>query len=241
MRFNLSRSGCDGIVFDGFRLSDIFVVEDVVIPALPEITAKTMSLAQRAGEYYCSDAIGPRPVKITLRVDAESRCPLDIFKAWREVSGRIRTSEPRKLQLDEQWYCWAKLTGSTEIERRAYYGVVEATFTCFDPYFYGPTRKLSLASGLNEFAMACEAYPVLELTASGSSVRVQDERTGDFVLVDGLSSGKALTIDMERQCCSTPDGFRECDLMSDFFALSGDVRLRVTGASGVLSYQEKAL
>ncbi len=243
MRYNYSKSGCAGIIYDGVNLSDIFVVEDVRVPVLPSITASTLSLPHRPGEYYCSEQLGTRTVTIRLRVDAESRCPLDVFRSWREVSPLVHKAEPKKLYLDEDLYVWAKLTGETEIEQSAYYGTVELSFTCFDPYFYGPVHSIPLVNGANAFSMACEAYPELELSAVSSTVKVLNEDTGDFVQVSvpDYYSGMKLVVDMEKQTCRTSTRYVAPDLLSDFFLLSGVARVRLIGASGTLRYQERRL
>lgn len=244
MRMNYSRAGCTGLVFDGVNVSDYFQIVDVSIPLLPSFEAMTHELAQRPGSYFDSCKIGTREIKVKLRLDAETRDPMGIFRAWRELSSIFNKSEPCKLQLGEERYCYAMMTGETEIENEAYYGVVEFTFTCFDPYFYGTEHEIAVSDGAtSSFAVqgGVEAYPVLELTATGASVRIANAVTGDYVLVPDTASGASVAIDMETQTATIGGEYAPVYLLSDFFAIEGDASIKVTGANGTLRYTERFL
>ncbi len=243
MRMNYSRAGCTGLVFDGVNVSDYFQIVDVSIPLLPSFEAVTHELAQRPGSYFERCNIGTREVKVKLRLDAETRDPMGIFRAWRELSSIFSKTEPCKLQLGEERYCWAMMTGETEIENEAYYGVVEFTFTCFDPYFYGTGHEIALSDGSTaSFAVqGIETYPALELTATGTSVTVTNTVTGDYVLVPDTASGASGEIDMETQTATIGGEYAPVYLLSDFFAIEGDAGVKVAGANGTLKYTERFL
>lgn len=243
MRLNYSRQGCTGISYDGVNLSDTFVIEDVSIPLLPTFEAVTQELAQRPGAYFSSRKVGTREVKVRLRLDAESRCPVDIFKAWREFSDVFNKPDPRPLKLNDDKFVNALVIGDTEIESTAYYGTVEVAFMCFDPFFYGQDHSIPLPTGTTAFTVlgAVSAYPVIEATASSGTVTVTDVRTAEYVRVPGLASGSKLVIDMERQTATIGGEYVPVDLLSDFFAIDGDVQIRLAGASGTLTYRERYL
>ena len=244
MRMNYSRIGCTGIIFDGVNLSDAFQVVDVTIPLLPTFSAVTHELAQRPGAYFASRKVGTREIKIKLRLDAESRDPMDIFKAWREVSEIFNKPDPRKLQLDEERYCYAMMVGESEITDEAYYGVVEFSFLCFDPYFYGKEHEIALSSGSTatfNVQGGVEAYPKLELTATTTYVLVTNVTTAEYVRVPNTTSGSKVTIDMERQLATIGGEFAPVYLASDFFSIEGKAQIGVTGASGTLKYEERFL
>lgn len=244
MRMNYSRVGCTGIVFDGVNLSDAFQVVDVSIPLLPTFSAVTHELAQRPGSYFASRKVGTREIAVKLRLDAEDRNPLQIFKAWRELSAIFNKPDPRKLQLDEERYCHAMMVGESEVENEAYYGVVEFTFICFDPYFYGREHEIALGDGGTasfDVQGSVEVYPKLELTATADSVLVTNAVTGDYVRVPDTASGSKVAIDMERQTATIGGEYAPVHLASDFFPVEGAAKVKVDGASGTLAYEERYL
>ena len=145
MKFNYGQFGCTGIIYDGVDVSDAFTVVDVSVPVLPSIEAVTQELAQRPGQYFASRKVGTREVKLKLALDAESRCPVDIFKAWRDVSGVFNKPDPRRLYMGEGKFINALFVGESEIEDQGCKGVCELTFVCFAPFFYGERHDVALS------------------------------------------------------------------------------------------------
>lgn len=244
MRFNYSRTGATGLMYDGENLADMFQIVDVSIPMLPTIEAVTHDLAQRTGSYFASRKVGTREVRVKLRLDAETRDPMGIFQAWRDVSGIFNKSEPKRLQLNEELYCNALLVGDTSITNEAYYGVVELSFLCFDPFFYGREHEVALSNNATatfDVAGAVAAYPTLELTAAATSVTVTNVATGEFVTIPSTQSGARIAIDMERQLSTIGGAYAPVNLLSDYFPIEGAAQIRVSGASGTLRYEERYL
>lgn len=244
MRLNYSRTGASGLMYDGENLSDTFQIVDVSIPLLPTIEAVTHDLAQRPGSYFASRKVGTREIKVKLRLDAETRNPMGIFHAWREVSGIFNKTEPKKLYLNEDKYCNALLVGESQPEDEAYYGVVELSFLCFDPYFYGKEHEIALSNNATatfDVKGSVAAYPTLELTATTTSVTVTNVVTGDFVTIPSTKSGSKVAVDMERQLATIGGEFAPVNLLSDFFSVEGAAQVKIAGASGTLRYKERFL
>lgn len=242
MRMNYSEQGCTGLVYDGVDLSDVFTVADIEIPLLPTFEGVTQDVPQRAGLYFAYRKIGTRAVKMKLMLNAESRCPVDVFEAWNDVSAILSKPDPRRLYLNGEKYVNAVLIGDTPIEEEGYYGTVELTFMCYDPYVYGSQHEVAL-SGTTEFNVAGGAtYPVLQVTTTSTSVRIDNMETGDYVRVPSIASGRALTIDMEAQRVTNASGeYIAIDLLSDFFPIEGSARIKLTGCTGKLTYRERYL
>lgn len=244
MRLNYSKTGASGLVYDGVNLTDTFQLVDISIPLLPTIEAVTHDLAQRPGSYFASRKVGTREIKVKLRLDAETRDPMGIFHAWREVSGIFNKPEPKKLYLNEEKYCHALLVGESQLTDEAYYGVVELTFVCFDPYFYGKEHEIALSNNaVSSFDVkgGVAAYPKLELTASTTSVTVTNMVTGEFVTIPSTANGSSVKVDMERQLATIGNSYAPVYLLSDFFNVEGSAQVKVVGASGMLRYEERYL
>lgn len=244
MRPNNQQAGATGLVYDGVDLTATFQIVSMDVPALPTIEAVTHGIAQRAGEYFAMRRVGTREIRAKLRLDAESRDPMAIFKAWRGVSSQISKSEPKKLYLNDTDYCWAVFVGESFIEDEAYYGVVELTFMCYDPYFYGEEHETSVTAGYTKTVSVDgeETYPTVELTASSATVSVENVTTGETVTVTGRSVGDVLVFDMERQQVTCEGAFVPVSLASDFFSIGpGSTKVKPTGGSGTLTYQERSL
>lgn len=244
MRLNYSRTGATGLMFDGQNLTDTFQIVDVSIPLLPKFEAVTHDLAQHAGSYFATLKIGTREIKVKLRLDAETRDPMGIFQAWREVSWMFVKGEPKRLQLNEEAYCNAMFVGETPITNEAYYGVVELGFLCFDPFFYGKEHEIALSNNATatfDVKGSVSAYPKLELTASSTTVTVTNVATGDFVTIPGTRSGAKIAIDMERQRSTIGGEYAPVDMLSDYFTIDGTAQIRLAGASGTLRYEERYL
>ena len=245
MRPNNNQAGATGLTYDNVDLTATFQIVSMDIPALPKIEAVTHDIAQRAGSYFAMRKIGTREIKVKLRLDAESRDPMAIFKAWRGVTSKISKDEPKKLYLNDTDYCWALLVGETVIEDEAYYGVVELTFMCFDPYFYGSSHSEALTAGTTttiSVSGGAATYPTVTLTASASTVTIANVTTGETVTVTGRTSGDVLVFDMEKQQVTCSNVFVPVSLASDFFSIGpGSTKVKPTGGSGTLTYLERSL
>ncbi len=242
---NLDQIGCPGIIYDGVNLSDIFEVHDIQVPMLPAIEAVTQEMAERPGAYYHSRKVKTREIVMKLGLNAGSRCPLDIYHAWREHSGLLAKKEPKKLQLKEDRYIWAMLTGESGIDNVGYRGIAELTFSCFDPFFYGEQRTEILSSGSNAVQVhgGVAAFPVFDITASGTTVELTNADTGEKVKVTGLTSGTHLMIDMASYRCTVNGNYKAADMsVTDFWPLEpGAASLTLTGGGGTMTYEERYL
>ena len=245
MRLNYSRTGASGIVYDGVNLCDIFQIVDITIPLLPTVEAVTHDLAQRPGSYFAARKVGTREIKLKLRLDAETRNPMGIFQAWREYSDVLCKSEPKRLYLDEEKFCNAIFVGESQIEDDAYYGVIELTFMCFDPYFYGEEHSLDIPTGnrktINPLGN-CASFPIVTIKTNGTMFAVKNVTTGESVELGPLSSNVGtITVDMERQISMLGDAYQPVKLESDYFSVSpGDV-VFFSNCSGTIAWRDRWL
>lgn len=245
VRLNNGRVGCTKLVYDGFVLSDVFEVRDVNAPLLPPIEAQMLEIADKPGAFFASRKIRTRDVIITLALDAQSRCPVDINEAWSEFVPKLLKNTPRKLQIGSRGYLWAMLTGETNIEREAYKGVIEMTFTCFDPFYYGEEHEFNLKSGDNSIFVRgnAGAYPKIELSGISGTCTIKNNNTGEQLRVAALTSTTTLRAYMEEHYCTVNGSYREADpTVSDFWPLEpGDNVINISAGTGKLTYQERSL
>lgn len=242
---NLSRIGCTGIVYDGFDLSKIFEIRNFQTSALPPIETNLLEVAQRPGSWFVSRKIVTRTFTLQLGLDARSRCPVDIFKAWRSVTEHIAKEDPRRLHLREESYYMAMLAGETDIENHGHKGIIEANLYCYDPFLYGKTHTIQLKAGDNKFRILgqCPVYPTIEITGVNGAVSLQDRASGKQVRLTGLTTTGKATIDMEHHACFLGGAYKAPDLtVTSYWPLSvGDQNLNLSAGTATLTYQERAL
>lgn len=244
MNYNFSKRGCKGIIYDGVSISDIFQIVDIKIPLLPSFSAVTHEMIQRPGAYFVARNIETREIVIKLRLDAESRDPTDIFKDWRKVADVFNKPTPRKLYLNDDKYCNAIFVGESSIVNEAYYGDVEFVFTCFDPYFYSNENTVEITSvGSLEIPVGgnVDTYPIFDLKASATAVTIANEVTGEYVKIPNTQSGAVLHADMGQQRVTIGGEYAPVDLLSDFFSIQDQAQIKVTGATGTITYRERYL
>lgn len=242
---NRGRVGCTKVAYDGFVLSDVFEVRDINAPLLPPIEAQMIEIAEKPGAYFVSRKIRTRDVIITLALDAQSRCPVDINEEWAKFVPKFLKNTPRKLEIGSRGYLWAMLTGETNIELEAYKGVIEMTFTCFDPFYYGEQHEVALKTGNNNVFVYgnASAYPTFELSGINGTCTIKNNSTADQLRVAGLTSTTTLRAYMEEHYCTVNGSYREADLtVSDFWPLEpGDNVINLSAGTGKLTYQERSL
>ena len=242
---NLDGAGCPGIIYDGVNLSDIFEVHEIHVPMLPPIEAVAQEMAGRPGAYFQSRKVKTREITMKLGLNARSRCPLDIYHAWREQAGLLAKTEPRKLYLKEDRYIWAVLTGESGIENLGYRGVAELTFSCFDPCFYGQEHTVQLQSGSNSVQIngGVAAYPTFTITPSSDSFALVNGDTNEKVVVPSVTESTVLRIDMANCRCTANGNYKPCNIsVTDFWPLEpGTANLVLSSGTGTMTYEERFL
>ncbi len=241
---NNRQQGALGLTYDGVDLTETFIIVDIDIPPLPTMKATTYDLAQRAGSYFANQQVGTRTITLKLRLNAETRDPMGIAKAVRDYMPLLNKPTPRKLQLNETAYMWAIIQGTPKLTDTAYYGDVELQFVCFDPYIYGTAHTVSLSDNTAKSVTVegdYPAQPIFTLTTSSATVTVANTTTGEYVAIPDLTSGQTLTVDMAKHVCTVGGNYAPVELASTYFEIDGTQSVKVTGAAGTLTYEERYL
>jgi phage-related protein len=241
MRPNLSEVGCSGIVYDDENLSDTFEVHDISIPLLPEIDAVSQELAKRPGAYFALRKVLTRDITLKLAINAESRCPVDIFEAWKGVSDKVAKNEPKPLYLNNDIYINAMLVGESNIELLGYRGAIELTVRAYDPFFYGQTHTETIGDTVT-IEGGEYVYPTFTIKTTATTVKLTAP-TGEVIQVDNLKSGATLIVDTEKQLCTVNGNYAPINIeVSDFFSLAlGEQKVTITGGTGTFEYTERWL
>lgn len=250
MRHNMGRLDLEGVhnvVFDGHDLSEAFEVLDINPGGFPEVTDLTAELPGDAGEHYFGRRLGARDVTVSLSLHTFTTDPLEILREWRRYSPLLTRPTPGRLYLDDEMYLMAVLTGETPISFLGERALVEVTFRCHDPYFHGETHTIALdpeQATAFRIVSQCDTWPTLDLGATGSTVEVREKTSGLVVAVPD-AQGKTLHVDTNAMRVEDDDGtFVPVDMAkTDFFPLSPNVtcEVTITGATGTLTYEERAL
>lgn len=242
---NLGRLGCTGIVYDGEDLSKMFEIRDFHASALPSIENSLLEVAEKPGSWFVGRKVQTRTFRLQLGVDAQSRCPVDIFKAWRSVTDKLAKDEPKKLHLREEAYIWAILAGETEIENKGRRGIIEAELFAYDPFFYGKTHTVQLKKGDNKIRIMgpCPVWPKIEVTGVTGAVTLADRSLGKQIRLTGLAASGRATVDMERHACFIGGAYLAPDLtVSTYWAMRPGVQtINLSAGTATLTYQERAL
>ena len=212
------------VIYGGTDLGEYCRVVEYGLSALPSVEAKTQPVPGRNGVAYLGSRLEPLEVRVKLRLDAGSICPVAVHDKWAELASLLRLDGGlHELSLGDGKTYMAVLTGATDIEFHGYYGDVEATFLCPDPVAYGAERTVVVPSGGSvEFAVGGThpALPVITARATRGSTGLWGLRLdeGDFLRVDtGTSLAASVTLDCGERSCVVAGAAKLPTLSSDWF------------------------
>lgn len=249
MRLDMNRllaSGHRYVIYDGHDLGQEFELLSLTVPVHPAITAVTGDIPAKPGTHLYGRRLAPRDITAQLAVRADTRDPLDISRAWRSKIPLVVKDEPKRLYLDDDFYCLAMAVETPSLEIAKDRGIVTITFRCFDPYFYGPTHEVELGRSARVFRPIGQAnvWPVVTVTGASGTLQIRNVTTGDQVVIPNVSSSATVTVDMENAKAYVNGEFKPVDMsLTDFFDLEPEREYQITVSSGTgtLSYQERAL
>lgn len=232
------------MIYDGKDLSRI-VRANVSKSILPEVSMDSVEVPGRPGQAFAGVRLGMRELTVAMRLRLMPDG--DVPAAHRELAAALYKDSPRKLVLpdDPGRYYMAVMTGPSDLDNLWYTGGAEVTFTCPDPIIYGAERRCELP-GTARVGGTFETYPtVTARPAKGSSWRVTNRSTGEYVeLVYDFKGTEEVTVDTEGMHCEI-DGTgadRYVSVYSDFFALApGKVEVTLSSGTGEMRWDEKWL
>lgn len=220
------------VIYAGTNLGDYCKTAGFKLSALPGVETNIQPVPGRNGAAYLGSSLEPLELKVKLRLDAGSICPVAIHDKWAEVASLLRPDgDLHELSFGGDRYYMAVLTGATEIDVRGYYGDVEVTFLCPDPIAYGAEREVVVPSGGSvEFMVGGSqpAAPVITAEAVRGSTGLWGLRLdeGDYLRVaTGTASAARVTLDCGQRSCHVAGAVALPTLTSDWFELAPGVHV----------------
>ena len=232
------------IAYDGIRLADHLVVRGVDMPLLPEITANSISIDGKAGEWFTSRQIGTRDITVRLGMLGETKDRVEALDNWINHSFLVGKDAPCRLDLGNHYWVKAIMVGNSDITRNGKWSVVDVTFRCFDPYLYGDTHTITLKSGSNTVEILGNAptAPIFAVKNSSSSsyLDIEDNKTRKKVRIYNTGTTNTITVDMGLHKCLIGSTYKAVDpTTTDFFTLEpGNQTVNIKSGTGTMTYTE---
>lgn len=244
-RANFSRIGAKNVVFNGTRLDEIFILDEIMLSIMPTITTNTQQVPGRAGDYLLASEIGSRSGRMRVSLNTQQKKRIESITVFKELFDVFITDEAKKLQLGD-FYVYAQFINASDYDQVGIYGSTTLDFVCYDPYLYYKTVEVSLKNGTNNVICTSQepVFPYFELIPTSSSMTIRNTVTGDQVVIpSGLSSTKKLTVDMERERCESAGSYvATTNASTDYFMLTpGENKISITNGSGKLTFKERRL
>lgn len=231
----------DHIVFNGNDLSSLVMCR-MGRPIMPPVNVSTQSVGGRHGEYFRRARLEPYDIPVEIWVRSEDRRRVADLR--HELAALLWTDEPAPLYLpdDPSRYHLAVLSGETDLGAiTSELPTTTINFHVCDPIAYGDERAETLANDTSKTLRTggtWQALPIVRSTLSGGTWRITNQTTGQYVEVNADSyganpaAGASLVCDMELERVTINGYTAGVAISSEFFAISGDADVLVTGASG---------
>lgn len=221
---------------------------ELVAPAPPLTEPLALSIPGRDGMHLLGTALEPLRIRVRLHLDAGVE--LDAAaraRMRREIAAVLCADGAGELvppSEDGLSYSPSVLMTATGWDDLFEAGSMDVAFTCLDPIAYG--RKASTAAATFDVGGTAPTWPVIELTASGSTRVAVAETSGlDIEIAGGLASGTRVRIDVlaETVTVDGADASARVALKSRFEALPpGRRTMTFTGCSShTVSWRERWL
>lgn len=226
---------------------DDYVSAELLEPVGHVVTPETARVPGRPGLVLLSSEVEPLELRVRLFLDAPDALTVAqrsevrrTLRAWLLCAGGGELVVPGEPELT--WHD-ALCAGVSDWSSLFAEGSAVVTFECLDPIAYGAEAS----SDAESFTVGgtWPTWPTLTLVASaGSSLRVTDDASGAYVLVEGaFTGGEQVVVDCAVQSVTIDgiDASKDVALGSDFFALKpGTADLAFSGCSShMVSWMER--
>lgn len=233
------------MIFNGIDLSPWLHVSKVTRPVTAPRRLSATEVAGMDGAHVADE--GMEAVELEVECFLLARSQADVSDARRLLSSALRTDAAARLVLDDEpgRYLMAWYKGGAELSRNAHSPSLTLTFLCVDPVAYGNARKATVgtAGAYIDAGGTYRARPTVTCKpSSGSYWQLTNATTGEFVRVEASFTGsQTVVLDMARERCTVNGADHAVTLASDFFALEGTQRLKVSSGAATVEWEERWL
>lgn len=213
-------------------------------PIMPTRRIDRTTIPGRDGELARLDGLEAMEATATGYLTARALDDVSVLR--RLMAKMLMADEAQRLVVpDEPWsYLMAIYEGGAIPSRHSKRPKVELTFLCADPVAYGQHRVEELSG--TKYVNAGGTYKALPVVTvnppSGSYWQITNVDNGKFVRVDASFTGsQTLVLDMSLARCTVNGTDHKVSTDSDFedFFLDGTTRLRVSGGTATLEWDER--
>lgn len=232
------------LIFNGSDLADLLYVTGIERSMVPKRDIERAAVAGTNGELLRSAALGAMEVTVTARI---RRIPeRGVTEARRALAGALYTEREARLILPDEpdKYYLAIYEGGAEPSRLEAWPEVKLAFCCPDPVAFGAPRAQQVTGTASVNAGGTwPARPMVTCRPpAGSSWSILNVSTGEQVVVSAnFTGGQTVVLDMDMERCTINGADHAVSMGSDFFAINGTQRVRVSSGTATLEWRERWL
>lgn len=231
--------------YGGVDLGQLVMVSKVERRVLPKVRISETEVPGMDGELARQD--GLEPYELAVDCYLRARDVYGVTEARRLLAEALLSDGPKPLYLpdDKLTYVMALYEGGAQLGSNSKRPQVELSFLVADPVAYGVRRSASLSTKASLVIPGgtYKTEPVVTAKpAEGSSWKVTNSSTGEFVLVYADFTGsQTVVVDMGLQRATINGSDHAVDITSDFFTLDGPQELSVSSGTATMEWQERWL
>lgn len=232
------------MIFGGIDLTPYLLVSRVVRPVSPKVRLDETEVPGMDGSHVRALGLESYEVSVECHIIGDT---LDEVAEARDALTTALSGGEKKLVLDDapERYVMARYKGGAEQERNANMPGLTLDFYCSDPASYGRRRAEQVTSTQRSIAAGgnYRAYPKVTCKPpAGSSWTLTNVSSGRFVRVEANFTGaQTVVLDMHAERCTVNGTDWPVTVTSDFFALDGVQKLKTSGGTATLEWEERWL
>ncbi|HIW77045.1 MULTISPECIES: distal tail protein Dit [Gordonibacter] len=212
-----------GLTYDGYDLSSLLMVENVIRPLVPPMEVTTAEVGSDGAPVKRARLL-PMTVRVLAHLVSDEKTEKDQIRQLedmrRKVAYRLYRKEPCRLVLPDapDVFLMAVLADESELERLGYTRGTEISFRCADPVAYGSERFKEAKSGGIIRCNVGGTYttmPTVAVLAESAEVTVKFDGV-EFSTLGNFSSADPLIIDALAHVASKGQIVVPVSIMSDW-------------------------
>lgn len=225
------------VTWDGHELHDLFVIEEIVRPAMGSSKLTTATVGFADGVRF----VGTRreAPQVSLKLFAQGSDAREVRAAWERLAEWLHVDEPKRLVFgdEESYYRLAIPTGNVDVSHAAHNSErASVSFLVPDGRLWSPAEQVAGASGTSSATVrnlgSAPAKPTITVPAATGNLVFRLGDDGPTMSLSVGSEPKSVVIDCASRSCSIDGTPALIRLDEDFFELPPRAASKITRASG---------